>query len=234
VPATSLAVAQTSPTLPQATPQPSAPRVSAAETPALAHVAPAEPASAVAAHVAPPEVPRPIPATSHAPPDATIDEATPEPSHLPSKTPPGARPALAFAGLIKAVLDLAPYLAFLHDAREVSFADGLLVLGLPSELSVARAKEQRPRLLSILQDVLGQPIGLELVHDAQAAHDASARMSLAETEAKLAQTERNRRQREAQDHPALKTVREVFPDVLWMEPEIDEINAEELPHVQSI
>lgn len=60
------------------------------------------------------------------------------------------------------------------------------------------------------------------------------RLGAPETEAKLAQTERTRRQREAQDHPALKTVREVFPDVLWMEPEIDEINAEELPHVQSI
>ena len=122
---------------------------------------------------------------------------------------------------MRRVLEQAPVLAYLRDGRPVQWDDSRLTIGLASPFDVQRGKEERSRLQEIFHRVLGQPLAIDFVLDAQVAKDAAARETLAATEEKARHAELSRRRREAAEHPALKLVREVFGEVSLLEPELD-------------
>lgn len=122
---------------------------------------------------------------------------------------------------IKAIVDKNPTLAFLREARALSWENGLLVLGFPKEFMVERAKDLRERLQALFLAELGGPLSLDLTLDAKAAVQAAERESLEAVEERARSTERIQRRKEAMEHQALKLVRDVFGEVSFQEPELE-------------
>jgi hypothetical protein len=137
--------------------------------------------------------------------------------------PPAAEPVIVqdLPALIKKIFDKQPQLAYLREARVLAWERNRLSLGFPSDFLTEKAKDERARLLPLFQAELGQALSLEFVHDAQAAAEATQRESLDAAEARAKEVERNRRRKEAVEHQALKLVRDVFGEVSFQEPELE-------------
>ena len=185
-------------------PVPPLPEVPAAVGAAAASVYPAEP---------------PAPATPAA---AEADkESAGSAGSLPQPASPGARGG-DFAAVVRHVLERAPVLAYLREARVVAWADSRLVLGLPSDFFVQRAKDERARIQELMSGATGGALSLDFVLDAEAAKHTAERETVAAAEERARSAELAKRKREANEHPSLKLVREVFGEVSFMEPELEQ------------
>lgn len=123
--------------------------------------------------------------------------------------------------IMKKVFEKQPSLAFLREARALSCDNDRLLLGLPSEFLVERARELRPQVQALLREDLGPALSLEFVQDKTAAEEAAQRESLAVAEERARTAEMTKRRREAVEHQSVKLVREVFGEVSFQEPELE-------------
>lgn len=196
-----------------------------ASIPEPAFASPPPSASSPSAHAAAatsvPSAPSPAVAASPLPSNRTEEPAQAVVSAQAAVSAQAPIPIQDLAELIKKIFEKHPHLAFVREARALSWERNRLVLGFPNNFLVERANDERPRLLALFQAELGSSLSLELVQDAQAAAEASQRESLDAAEERAHAAERSRRRREAIEHPAMKVVREVFGEVSFQEPELE-------------
>lgn len=199
------------------------PTAAAPPPPAAPELAPA-PASASASPLAVEPAPAPIPVAAPAKP-AVAAPPSPPPAVVAkppaAAAPSGPVPVHDLPAIIKTIVDQNPTLAFLREARALSWENNLLVLGFPKEFMVERAKDLRERLHTLFAAEVGGPLSLDLTLDAKAAVQTAERESLEAVEERARASERIQRRKEAVEHQAVKLVREVFGEVSFLEPELE-------------
>jgi DNA polymerase-3 subunit gamma/tau len=215
-PSSQPAAPPTAPSAAAAPPAPvwSPPPVAASALPPPAPPAPTAPSVAVQP-AAPQEVVPP-------PPDAkAVPSEPPAPAAVPHAKAVSSMLVADLPAIMKKVFEKQPSLAFLREARALSCDNDRLLLGLPSEFLVERARELRPQVQALLREDLGPALSLEFVQDKTAAEEAAQRESLAVAEERARTAEMTKRRREAVEHQSVKLVREVFGEVSFQEPELE-------------
>jgi DNA polymerase-3 subunit gamma/tau len=203
----------------------------------LTHVEPLEPVadlvdrlekleSRLAGGPAPPRAapsgrPPPSPSPARGPSASAASAAPPAPAPTApapaaAAPPPSARPA-DWSALSQALFARNPArFAPLLSGREVTFAPPKLVVAFQKGFDADQARERIADALPIASELCGVSVTIEVVEGAGAAP------SVLEAEEQKAQGDRDRRRKEALDHPARQMVVDAFgPEVQFKEPEVE-------------
>ena len=201
------------------------PRVELPES--RAEVAAASDVSAPPSRVqATPAVVAPVSATVSAP----VDE--PSPAIVPVVIPPApvvtasvaAADDAEFNRTVAAIIEKDRTLSFLAQGRPLVWAQGRVELGFTSQFVVDSAKERLVQLRAAFAKELGRSIEVDARRDTSAPSEEPVGKSLLEEEERAKKAELSRRRREALEHPARAIVTEVFGEVSFQEPKLDEVN----------
>lgn len=181
-------------------------------------------------------LPSRVPATPAvaAPVSATVLAAVDEPS--PAVVPVGIPPApvvtasvaaaddAEFNRTVAAIIEKDRTLSFLAQGRPLVWAQGRVELGFTSQFVVDSAQERLVQLRAAFAKELGRTIEVDVRRDTSAPSEEPVGKSLLEEEERAKKAELSRRRREALEHPARAIVTEVFGEVSFQEPKLDEVN----------
>ncbi|MCA1664290.1 MAG: hypothetical protein LC659_08490, partial [Myxococcales bacterium] len=161
---------------------------------------------------------RPVAAATAAAPSAT---AASPPISAPAPTAPQKRAApQSFTELIEQVTEIDPLLADLAQSRLLA-RDGVhLSLGFDKEFTADRLRDRLPQLRAALKKVTGEDLAIEIIVG-PAAH-VPATENLIEVEERKVDEDRERRRREALEHPARKALDDRFGGT-WKDPIVDDV-----------
>jgi DNA polymerase-3 subunit gamma/tau len=166
-----------------------------------------------------------------APPVATPPQRAPQPAAPPPTAPqPVAPPPAAtpqkrtapenFTQLIEAVLDIDPLLSDLAQSRLLERDDVHLALGFDSDFAANRLRDRLPQLRAVLKKVTGEDLAIEIVIGPP--DHVPATENLVEVEERRVDEDRERRRREALEHPARKALDARFGGT-WKDPVLDNL-----------
>jgi hypothetical protein len=191
------------------------PRVAASPSspggPSSAAPASAAPSSAAAASAAPSSA-----APSSAAPSSAAPSSAAPASAAPSSAAASPRPT-SWTALAEALFARSPRFAVLLTGQEVTFAPPRLVVAFKNGFEATQAREKLAEVLPIARELVGQPVTIEVQEGA-----TGAAPSVLEAEEERARADREKRRKEALDHPARQMVVEAFgPEVQFKDPEVE-------------
>ncbi len=129
-----------------------------------------------------------------------------------------------FNRTVAAIIEKDRTLSFLAQGRPLVWAPGRVELGFTSQFVVDSAKERLVQLRAAFAKELGRPIEVDARRDTSTPSEEPVGKSLLEEEERARKAELSRRRREALEHPARAIVTEVFGEVSFQEPKLDEVN----------
>jgi DNA polymerase-3 subunit gamma/tau len=201
------------------------PRVQLAESPA--EVAAASDVSVPPSRVqAPPVMATPVGATAA----AAVDKPSPAIAPIVVSTALVVPASVAaaddaeFNRTVAAIIEKDRTLSFLAQGRPLVWTQGRVELGFTSQFVVDSAKERLAQLRAAFASELGRAIEVDARRDTNAPSEEPVGKSLLEEEERARKAELSRRRREALEHPARAIVTEVFGEVSFQEPKLDEVN----------
>lgn len=201
------------------------PRVQLAESPA--EVAAASDVSVPPSRVqAAPVMATPVGATAA----AAVDKPSPAIVPIVVSTAPVVPASVAaaddaeFNRTVAAIIEKDRTLSFLAQGRPLVWTHGRVELGFTSQFVVDSAKERLAQLRAAFASELGRAIEVDARRDTNAPSEEPVGKSLLEEEERARKAELSRRRREALEHPARAIVTEVFGEVSFQEPKLDEVN----------
>ena len=160
---------------------------------------------------------RPVAApVAHAAAAASPAVAAPAPAPAPQKR---AAPQ-SFTELIEQVTEIDPLLADLAQSRLLARDAVHLSLGFDKEFTADRLRGRLPQLRAALKKVTGEDLAIEIIVG-PAAH-VPATENLIEVEERKVDEDRERRRREALEHPARKALDDRFGGT-WKDPIVDDV-----------
>jgi len=158
-----------------------------------------------------------------APAVASSASATSSPMSAPAPAPatPQKRAApQSFTELIEQVTEIDPLLADLAQSRLLARDAVHLSLGFDKEFTADRLRGRLPQLRAALKKVTGEDLAVEIIVG-PAAH-VPATENLIEVEERKVDEDRERRRREALEHPARKALDDRFGGT-WKDPIVDDV-----------
>ena len=129
-----------------------------------------------------------------------------------------------FNRTVAAIIEKDRTLSFLAQGRPLVWTQGRVELGFTSQFVVDSAKERLAQLRAAFASELGRAIEVDARRDTNAPSEEPVGKSLLEEEERARKAELSRRRREALEHPARAIVTEVFGEVSFQEPKLDEVN----------
>lgn len=129
-----------------------------------------------------------------------------------------------FNRTVAAIIEKDRTLSFLAQGRPLVWTQGRVELGFTSQFVVDSAKERLAQLRAAFAKELGHTIEVDARRDTNAPTEEPVGKSLLEEEERARKAELSRRRREALEHPARVIVTEVFGEVSFLEPKLDEVN----------
>jgi DNA polymerase-3 subunit gamma/tau len=149
---------------------------------------------------------------------APIAVAAPAP---PVPQPPQRRVAPEnFRQLVEALMEAEPLLSGLAHTRLLAQDDVHLSLGLEKEFHANLLREQLPRLRAAIKKVAGKDLAIEIIVGAP--ENVPATENLVEVEERKSDEDREKRRREALEHPARKALDDRFGGT-WKDPVVDDV-----------
>jgi DNA polymerase III gamma/tau subunit len=125
-----------------------------------------------------------------------------------------------FTQLIEALLEVDGLLGPLAHTRLLAQDDVHLSLGLEKEFHADRLREQLPRLRAALKKVTGKDLAVEIIVGPP--EQVAATENLVEVEDRKVDEDRERRRREALEHPMRKALDDRFGGT-WRDPIVDDV-----------
>jgi len=125
-----------------------------------------------------------------------------------------------FTQLIEALLELDSLLSPMAHTRLLAQDDVHISLGLEKEFHADKLREQLPRLRAALKKVTGKDLAVEIIVGAP--EHVPATENLVEVEERKIDEDRERRRREALEHPMRKALDERFGGT-WKDPIVDDV-----------
>ncbi|HEY1585791.1 MAG TPA: DNA polymerase III subunit gamma/tau [Polyangia bacterium] len=160
---------------------------------------------------------RPVAApVTHAGASASSPVAAPAPAPTPQKR---AAPQ-SFTELIEQVTEIDPLLADLAQSRLLARDAVHLSLGFDKEFTADRLRGRLPQLRAALKKVTGEDLAVEII--VGPATHVPATENLIEVEERKVDEDRERRRREALEHPARKALDDRFGGT-WKDPIVDDV-----------
>jgi DNA polymerase-3 subunit gamma/tau len=162
-------------------------------------------------------------AGSAPPPRAPQQQAAPAPvtPPVPVAAPPQKRTAPEnFTQLIEAVLDIDPLLSDLAQSRLLERDDVHLSLGFDTDFAANRLRDRLSQLRAVLKRVTGEDLAVEII--VGPSDHVAATENLVEVEERKVDEDRERRRREALEHPARKALDARFGGT-WKDPVVDNL-----------
>jgi hypothetical protein len=152
---------------------------------------------------------------------ATTPTTTAASAPAPVTPPPQKRLApQGFTELIEAVTEIDPLLSDLAQSRLLA-RDGVhLSLGFDKEFTADRLRQRLPQLRAALKRVTGEDLAVEII--VGPATHVPATENLIEVEERKVDEDREKRRREALDHPARKALDDRFGGT-WKDPIVDDV-----------
>ncbi len=151
---------------------------------------------------------------------APIAVAAPAPPS-PVPAPPQKRAAPEnFRQLVEALMEAEPLLSGLAHTRLLAQDDVHLSLGLEKEFHANLLREQLPRLRAAIKRIAGKDLAVEIIVGAP--DHVPATENLVEVEERKVDEDRERRRREALEHPARKALDDRFGGT-WKDPVVDDV-----------
>jgi DNA polymerase III subunit gamma/tau len=151
------------------------------------------------------------PAATSAPVEKTVERA------VESGPPPV---PTSFTELVNAVLAVNGLLAALAQSRLISWDDKKLSVGFEKDFAADGLRERLPQLRAALKTVTGKELAVEIV--VGPAGTLPGTETLIEVEQRKVDEDRERRRKEALEHPARKLIDEKFGGT-WREPVVDNL-----------
>jgi DNA polymerase III subunit gamma/tau len=127
----------------------------------------------------------------------------------------------SFTELIEALLENQPLLSELAQAKLLSWEESHLRLSFASEFVAGQLKDKLAQLRAALKTLLGRDLAVEIVVG-PIGDESAPTESLLEVEQRKVDEDRERRKREALEHPARKILDEKFGGT-WKEPVVDNL-----------
>jgi hypothetical protein len=148
----------------------------------------------------------------------------------PTAAPPVAAPAPAqparraapqnFTELVEAIMESDPLLADLAQSRLLKRDSVHLSLGFDKDFAANRLKERLPQLRAALKRLTGEELAVEII--VGPAEHVPATENLIEVEERKDDEDRQKRRKEALEHPARKALDDRFGGT-WKEPVVDDL-----------
>jgi DNA polymerase-3 subunit gamma/tau len=153
------------------------------------------------------------------------------PAAAPIAHAPAAAPAVAappqkraapqtFVELLEAVMDADPLLADLAQSRLLARDNVHISLGFDKDFSANRLRERLPQLRSALKKVTGEDLAVEII--VGPAEHVAATENMVEVEERKVDEDREKRRKEALEHPARKALDDRFGGT-WKDPIVDDV-----------
>jgi DNA polymerase-3 subunit gamma/tau len=128
-----------------------------------------------------------------------------------------------FTELVEAILEKEARLSELAQARLLVWDETQLRLGFESEFVAGQLKDKLPQVRAAIKAITGRDLAVEIV--VGVAGEAAPTESLLELEQRKTDEDRERRKKEALEHPARKMIDEKFGGT-WKEPIVDNLEKE--------
>jgi DNA polymerase-3 subunit gamma/tau len=153
------------------------------------------------------------------------------PAAAPIAHAPAAAPAVAappqkraapqtFVELLEAVMETDPLLADLAQSRLLARDNVHISLGFDKDFSANRLRERLPQLRSALKKVTGEDLAVEII--VGPAEHVAATENMVEVEERKVDEDREKRRKEALEHPARKALDDRFGGT-WKDPIVDDV-----------
>jgi len=160
------------------------------------------------------------PASAAAPTEPAATAAPTEPVPAPAPAPQKRAAPQSFTELIEAVTEIDPLLADMAQSRLLARDAVHISLGFDRDFTADRLRARLPQLRAALQKVTGQDLAVEIIVG-PAAH-VPATENLIEVEERKVDEDRERRRKEALEHPARKALDDRFGGT-WKDPIVDDV-----------
>jgi DNA polymerase-3 subunit gamma/tau len=128
----------------------------------------------------------------------------------------------SFTELVEALLEKEPRLSALAQARLLSWTDEHLRLGFDADFAAGQLRDKLAQLRSALKLLLGKDLAVEIVVGEA---ESAPTESLLEVEQRKVDEDREKRLKEALEHPARKMIDETFGGT-WKDPVVDNVEKE--------
>ncbi|MCU1276932.1 MAG: hypothetical protein JWM53_478, partial [bacterium] len=144
----------------------------------------------------------------------------------PAAAPPVAAPPQkrvapqTFVELIEAVMETDPLLADLAQSRLLARDNVHISLGFDKDFSANRLRERLPQLRAALKKVTGDDLAVEII--VGPAEHVAATENMVEVEERKVDEDREKRRKEALEHPARKALDDRFGGT-WKDPIVDDV-----------
>jgi hypothetical protein len=141
-------------------------------------------------------------------------------SAAPAPEPPKRVAPQSFTELIEAVTGTDPLLADLAQSRLLARDNVHISLGFDRDFTADRLRARLPQLRAALKKVTGEDLAVEIIVGPAASVPATE--NLIEVEERKVDEDRERRRKEALEHPARKALDDRFGGT-WKDPIVDDV-----------
>jgi hypothetical protein len=151
---------------------------------------------------------------------APLAQASAAPAPVAPSAPQKRAAPQSFTKLIEAVTEIDPLLADLAQSRLLARDSVHLSLGFDRDFTADRLRSRLPQLRAALKKVTGDDLAVEII--VGPATSVPATENLIEVEERKVDEDRERRRKEALEHPARKALDDRFGGT-WKDPVVDDV-----------